>query len=330
LPNPTATDVHQNAVLTNLSIAFMQDASEYIADRVFPRVPVQKQSDIYYTYDMDYWFRAEAQKRAPATESAGGGYKLNTDSYRCDVYAFHKDVADQERANADSVIQLDREGTEFVMGNLLLTREIDWATDNMTTGVWTGATGSTDITGVSSAPSTDEVVQWNDVDSTPIEDVSEQATSIMEKTGKWPNTLVLGPKVFDRLKHHPDILDRIKYTQRGVVTTEILAGLFEVDRIFVPRCIKVTTPEGRTSHTKSFIYGKSALLCYAAPAPGLRTPSAGYTFTWSGYTGLNNMGVKMKKFRMEELEADRIEGGMAYDMKVVAADLGAYFTSIVA
>jgi hypothetical protein len=33
---------------------------------------------------------------------------------------------------------------------------------------------------------------------------------------------------------------------------------------------------------------------------------------------------------MEHLEADRVEGEMAFDQKMVASDLGVYFTSAVA
>jgi hypothetical protein len=33
MPNPTAGDVHVNRPLTNISIAYMQDAAGFVADR---------------------------------------------------------------------------------------------------------------------------------------------------------------------------------------------------------------------------------------------------------------------------------------------------------
>src|SRR5262245_52989247 len=114
MASPTPSDVHVNAALSSISVAFMQDQSEFIADRVFPAVPVAKQSDRYFTYDKGNWFRAKAQKRAPATESVGSGFTLdNTPNYFADVYAFHKDVDDDTRSNADAAIDVDRDATEF-------------------------------------------------------------------------------------------------------------------------------------------------------------------------------------------------------------------------
>ena len=70
MPQPTASDVHVNMPLTIISIAWRQDQSEFVADQVFPNVPVQKQADRYYVYDRDNWFRAQAEKRGLAQESA--------------------------------------------------------------------------------------------------------------------------------------------------------------------------------------------------------------------------------------------------------------------
>ena len=57
MPNPTISSVHTNRPLTNISIAWRQAATDFVADRVFPIIPVQKQSDLYYVYDRSYWYR---------------------------------------------------------------------------------------------------------------------------------------------------------------------------------------------------------------------------------------------------------------------------------
>jgi hypothetical protein len=75
---------------------------------------------------------------------------------------------------------------------------------------------------------------------------------------------------------------------------------------------------------------KSALLCYTPSSPSLMTPAAGYTFTWNGYLAGNAFGIRMKNFRMEWIEADRIEGEMTYDMRVVAKDMGIFMANAVA
>ena len=72
-----------------------------------------------------------------------------------------------------------------------------------------------------------------------------------------------------------------------------------------------------------------ALLCYTPTTPSLMTPAAGYTFTWNGYLGGNSEGIRMKKFRMEHIGSDRIEGEMTYDQKVVCPDMGLFVNAAV-
>ncbi len=73
---PTVADVHINRPLTDVSVAFMQNATDFVADRVFPTVPVAKQSDLYFVYEREDWYRSQAERRAPGTESAGSGWNL--------------------------------------------------------------------------------------------------------------------------------------------------------------------------------------------------------------------------------------------------------------
>jgi uncharacterized membrane protein len=89
---PTIQSAHVDAALTNLSIAYIQSQDVYIATKVFPIIPVDKQSDKYYIFNKNDWHRDEAKKRADNTESAGSGFTMSTDSYYADVWAFHKDV----------------------------------------------------------------------------------------------------------------------------------------------------------------------------------------------------------------------------------------------
>jgi hypothetical protein len=60
------------------------------------------------------------------------------------------------------------------------------------------------------------------------------------------------------------------------------------------------------------------------------TPSAGYTFTWNGLLGSSAFGSRISRFRINEKRVDRIEGEMAFDFKVVGADLGYFFSGAVA
>lgn len=328
MSQPTPGDVHVNAPLTNISIAFLQMQENFVADRVFPNIPVTKQSDLYYTYDRGFFNRDEMEKRAPGTESKGSGFEVGTDPYFAPVYAFHHDIPDQRRANADSVLAPDREATELVSHKALIKREKIWVTSFFAGGLWTN-----DFDGVAAAPGANEVLQWNDAASTPIEDVRAGKTRVLQSTGFMPNTLVIGHEVWDALADHPDIVDRIKYGQTApgpaIIELGALQALFGVDRLLVMRAVENTAAEG-VANVHAFIGGKKALLCYVTPSPGIMTPTAGYTFSWTGFLGAGGQGNRIRRFRLEQLQSDRVEIDMAFDQKLVSADLGQFWDTIVA
>lgn len=321
MPQPTSAQVHAVDVpLTNISTAYIQSQDAYIAGIVFPEVPVDKQSNKYYTYTKNDWHRDEAQLRRDATESAGSGYGLSTDSYSCDVFALHKDIGYQARNNADAGIDLDRDATEFVTQRLLLRREIQWVSDCFTTSKW-----ATDVT-----PSN----LWSDfTNSDPVEDIETGKEAILGVTGREANTLVLGYQVYRKLRNHPDILARIQYVMQATirnVTPALLAACFDLDRVLVAKAIKATNVEGETA-AYGFTHGKNALLCHVASRPGLLTPSAGYTFSWNGVNGgIAGAKVGIRRFHIDKENADRVEGESAFDCKVVGSDLGYFFSAVVA
>ena len=331
MPNPTYNSLHVSAPLTDMSVAYFEaNRDKYAAMRIFPAVNVMKQSDKYYTYNRGDLLRTEAKYRGPGAEAAVGGYKVSTDSYFCDPVALAKDTLDAERANADAQFDLDGEAVSYVTDQILRKMDKDWLADFFAAAKWDGASSSTDLTGVSSAPSTaTQVLQWNDVASVPIEDVAGEMDSVESGTGYRPNVMALGPKVRTALLNHPDIVDRIKYTgQGGFVTNQVLAQLFGVDEVVTLSAV-LNSGNENAAESNDYMAGKHALLLYRPASPGLRTPAAGYSFVWTA-DGHPLDGVRIKRYRLERNESDRVEGERWLDGKQVASDLGAFFASVVA
>lgn len=322
---PTMQNAHIDRALTNMSVAYLQEASAFIADKVFPVVPVKRQSDLFYVYNKGDFMRDEAQVRGAGTESAGGDYGVEaSDPYFCRKHAFHKDVTEEERANYDEPLNADTDATDFVSQKMLIRREMEWASKFFTTGVW-----GHEIAG-GAAAGTNQAVKWNLATSNPIKDIADAAVKMASETGYKPNTLVLSPAAFTALKNHEDILDRIKYTQKGIVTEDLLATLFEVEHVYVAWAVVNSAAKG-AADSIDFIMGKNALLCYSNPRPALRKPSAGYIFAWTGLEGAGAYGNRIVRLPMDQLGlgTERIEGEIAFDAKKVCADLGCFFAGIV-
>lgn len=316
MPQPTGSDVRLvNMPLTNMSLAYIQDHDQYIASKVFPEVVVSKSKGSYATYTQTDWFRDEAGRRGETDTSVGSGWNMGTAIYSCDTWAIHKLVGDKTRADAHSVIDLDRDATEFVTQRLLLRREREWISKYFATGLW----------GTSSTPSN----LWSDfTSSTPRADVNTGKLTILKNTGYKPNTLVLSYQAFERLELHPDLEDKIKYTSAQSITPELMAQLFGVERVLVLQAVYETAAEGATS-SFDFTGGKHALLCYSAPRPSMLAASAGYTFVWDGVSQGLGTTVAISRIRDDHRKADKIEGEMAFDMKLVASNLGYAFISCV-
>ena len=324
---PTMQNAHIDRALTNVSVSYLQDASAFIADKVFPILPVKRQSDVFYKYKKEDFMRDEAQVRGAATESAGSDYGVEaSDPYYCRKHAFHKDVTPEERANYDEPLDADKDATDFVTQKMLIRREMQWASSFFKTGVW-----GTEIAGVESGAAANQTLKWSLATSNPIKDITEAAVKMASETGYKPNTLVLSPFAFNALKNHEDILDRIKYTQKGIVTDDLLATLFEVEHVYVAWSVVNSAAKGADANV-NFIMGKHALLCYSNPRPALRKPSAGYIFAWTGLEGSGAYGNRIVRLPMDMLGlgTERIEGEIAFDAKQICADLGVFFQDIVA
>lgn len=321
MPLPTSQDLHVNDLLTNLSVQFINAPTKFVSAQVFPVVPVQKQTDIYAVFDRGDFLRDEAQPRSPGDESAGGGYRVDTsNTYSCQVYAFHKDVPDETRNNYDQPFDPDRNATQFLTQKRQLREEVEWATKFFTTGIWTGSTTATDLVAGT------DFTAWDDAASDIVQIIDDQAESIESNTAYYPNTLVLNRKGWNSMKNHPDIVDRVKHVSDGPVTTAIVAKLLGLERIIVGAAVKNTAQEGATTSV-SYIFGNHALLCYAAPVAAVEMPSAGYTFRWTGMDGSQG-GAAISTFRMDWRKQDRHEIEFAFQHKTISTIMGVFFQNV--
>jgi hypothetical protein len=322
----TPSAVHIDQPLTNLTIAHVQDQSAFIADKVFPVVGVDRQSDKFYIYDRDNMNRTgDVKALAPRTEVNRIGLSISTDSYYTNVYGLGMDFDQQTLANEDTALDIRSAGATTLVNRLLIHREEQFATNFFSAGIW----------GTDSTPTN----LWSDyANSTPIKDVTNARRTMQLKSGGFkPNTMVVGKEVRDILVNHPDILARLNggatTSNTALITDAKLAEIFEVENFYVMEAVKNDSVEG-VAESNSFIGGKHALLVHGPRNAGLMTPAAGLTFAWNNLQGVNNMGITVESFSDDALKrqqvAEHIQVKMAYDMKVTGEDLGYLFESVVA
>jgi len=336
MPLLTPSQVHIDQPLTNLTLAYVQEQTNFIADKVFPLVGVERQSDKYYIYDRDNMNRVgDVKKLAPRTEVNRIGMSISNDSYFADVYGLGMDFDEQTLANEDAALDIRSAGSTTLVNRLMIHRENQFASTFFTDGVW-----GTNWDGVADGDNNlaTEVTNWDDyTNSTPIQDVTRLRRTVQLKSGGFkPNTMVVGKEVRDILINNPDILDRLNggatVTNTAMVTNAKLAEIFEVENFYVMEAVENDSVEG-VAESNSFIGGNNVLMVHTPATGGLMTPGAGMTFAWNNIPGAGNLGVTVESFSDDALKrqqvAEHVQVKMAYDMKVVGADLGGFINGAI-
>jgi hypothetical protein len=124
--------------------------------------------------------------------------------------------------------------------------------------------------------------RWTNPATDPSKDISTAKTAISDTIGIGPNRVLLSKSVFDALEFHPKILERIKYTSRDSVTTDILAKLWNVDEVVVGAAVVATGPDDVLGR----IWGDDVILAYTSLGAdvnaNIEEPSYGYTYAIEG------------------------------------------------
>jgi len=325
MPMLTPSQVHLDVPLTNLTIAYAQEMTNFVADKVFGTISVDKQSNKFYKYDREGLRHGDVKLLAPRTEVNRVGMALSNDNYFAEVRGIGMDFDEQELANEDTMLEFRSQGANVLMEKVLIDREVRWADTFFKAGVW----------GTETTPSN----LWSDyTNSTPIVDVTNARRQMQLKSGGYkPNCMVVGKEVRDILVNHPDILARLNggatVANTALITDAKLAEIFEVEQFLVMEAVYNDAKEGLADNI-DFIGGKHAMLAYKPSSMGLKTPASGAIFTWDAIPNVGGLGITVESFSDDALKrqqvAEMIQVKCADDMKVIGADLGYFFDSVVA
>ena len=264
MAKPTLRSVRVDPLLTSISVAYKN--AEYVAEQILPVIKSKKVSGKYYKYDKAN-LRPVDSLRGMGTEAKEVGFGVEQSTpYVCLDHALKEIVPDELKDQAETPMNPEIDAAENVTEKLLIEKELALATYMANTA---NLTNNTTLT------TTD---QWSDYEnSDPIDDIETGVESVRSKILRAANTLVLGQQTWNKLKHHPDLIERIKYSGFGKMSLGALADLLDLDRVIVAAAGYVGTNEGQTE-TLSYIWGKHAWLIYVTKKPGIKKVSFGYHF----------------------------------------------------
>lgn len=294
-------------VLTNISVAWPNEG--FVGNRLFPQVTVAKQSALYYVFNREAWsIDPGGDVRAPGTVANEiPGMKVSTQPYFAKEHSLQTPVTDEERENADSPFNPDRDGAELVTMKIMLQRELAMRDVVQTASNYPAANVVT-LAGTT---------QFNDyVNSDPIGVFKTGIRQVHKTMFTMLNTAIIPWEVMTVLEDHPDFIERIKYSERAILTEDIIASLLGIPNIIVPGVGYNTANPGQTE-SLGYLWGKDILLAYVPPRAGTKIPAYAYEFVW-GYGGGRPMVID--RWREEPRKSDLVRCSRRYDLKLTALD----------
>jgi hypothetical protein len=312
------SEVHVNKYLTNVGVMYKN--LNYIGDQIFPILKVEKESDYYPIWGKPVWFRDEAGHRAANGSAPEVAPNMSNTTYQCEEYAIRSRIPERLRANADSELKLQQRFTELLTQKIMLARERRVATAINTYTNWTSYTSLSAATYWSN---------YDSSDSKPVTDIDTGMAAVEDNTAGLPaNTMVMGVEVWRKLRRHPEIL-RLCFGPGAdrdmIVTPQLLARAFELERVLVGRSHYTASKEVETasegSETYTKIWGDYCWIGHVTSTPSMLEASAGYLFRQT---------YKVRSWFSDDANADIFEVYERIDEKVVSAACGYLISDLIA
>ena len=322
-----------NIYLTNLSMAYFQEASRYVAKSIFPICPVQLSSARFYTFSKEDLLRDNVSRKPQFGKVAPAQMGQLDQSYSCAVDQVIVGIdqistLNYQRTNAPGVADPRRAKVKFIAEQMNLHQDIVFAENFFKSGVWNNEwTGST-----SYSEGGKTFIKFTDDNCDPVKLMDDLCTSVEQNTGRRPNRLGLGKNTFNALKAHPAVVERVKFggstANPATVNERVLAELFGIEKVVVLSSIYNAAPMGAEADMNFICDPNAAILAYATNAPAIDEPSAGYIFTWD----MLGNGQYMPTLQYEGengTHSEFIEGLFSADMKKTADDLAIFLKDCV-
>jgi len=288
-------------VLTTLARGFSNN--ELIAEAIFPIVEVPKEAGKYPEFGKEA-FKLYNTDRA----LRGKSNRMDPDALTwVDFATTEKDLEypiDYREKN-EALFNTQRHGTVTVQNILMLQREMQAAVLAQDAATY-AVSNKVTLSGTS---------QFSDyTNSDPVAIVNAGKEAIRAKTGKYPNTMVMGATTFKVLKEHPKLLEKIKYSMKGVLTLDLMKEIFDIENMKVGKAVYAND-----AGTFADVWSDNIILAYVpARQSGMdrdwHEPSYGYTLRRSGYPFVDTY-EEAKKLEL-------IRNTDNYVVKVVGADAG--------
>ena len=305
---PQIGDVHVNTPLTNFALQFRNRA--FVADEVFPILPVMKESDLYYTFSREE-LRDVDSLRAPGALAKEIEWVPSTASYTAEEYAMRHLLPDRIVNNADSPIRPKINTTAKLMKWIMLgiEKRVQAIGQNSNNAVAT----------VAASP------KWDGTSPTIEKDIDTAKDSVRNNAGVEPNAILLAENVKDVVKRDSTLRDLIRYViNMGAGNRELLMNgdlppvLFNM-AVIIAGAVQDTSVLGASSSI-SKIWTDAVPVFYRETAPSLDSVTWGYQ--------MRAQNPLVVTYRDDPRKGEWIEASVIQDEKLVTSSAANLITDV--
>ena len=274
--------IHVDHPLTDFSLKYQN--AELIGDLVMPRIPVVKDTDIYFAYGREEFALNNDVRANGAKGNEVRSLSVTTElPYRCLTHQLQDYFTEIDVQNADQPLNIELDKTENLTKMLGINREYRVSTLYSSVSNWSTVdpTNSAHIGGVtlSGAQQMNNAAYDNSTPTGNIEyliDNGKQA--ILNAIGRDPNVIIIPRTVARVIKRDSYVRNLLRYTDATLVENgELPERLWNMD-VFEPAAIYASNEAGQT-FSSAGLWGNNIILLYLAENPRqIKTMTAGLTF----------------------------------------------------
>lgn len=242
----------------------------FVGSVLFPTVAMPTRAAKRIEFDRSS-FRRRRTRRAPGTPIA-----LLEFGHEGKAVALHQEALSgivpyehMEDANVVPGLDLQQVAIDVVLNVIGMEKEIQQATVARNAGAY-AASNKAALVGDA---------KWSSPNSDPAVQVSDAGEVIRRRTGRRPNTLVVGGALAAKLKVHPVIRKHFELTKGEAVSMAMLAAYFDLPVVASGDAIYDIDDT-----TSVDVWGNDAILAFVPPVGqrNLALPSYGYTYQLGG------------------------------------------------
>lgn len=207
------------------SIAQSYGNSSFVADRLFPKISINKTKGKIPVFGKEAFIHRETFRATRASSNRIPTDEISYIEFEMKERDVEVSLDYLEEEQTPDFLQYEQQITRQLVDILLLGREKEIADYSQNPNNYLSGMAME----ITAANAFDDYTKNID----PIVKIREGMSIIRQHIGRYPNVMIIGDSTYRALINHPKVLDKIKYSGLGKGDINMLAQLTEIPNVYI-------------------------------------------------------------------------------------------------